>query len=246
MSIQPFQTRRPSLGSRAFDVVVASIGLLFLSPLLLLVTLAILIESGRPVFFAQTRLGQDGRHFRLFKFRKFKKCAVEAGRPLTVRGDDRMSPVGRILEAKKLDELPQLYNILKGEMSIVGPRPESLAFEDCFDDAHRAVLGYRPGIFGPSQVAFRDEGALYPPGAEPARLYRQVLFPTKARLDLAYYPNRTLLSDIGWILCGVLAVVGLYKTQVGPSMLAAGQSSAMGAAGSRNELGGAPSFTVQI
>ncbi|MGK7867603.1 sugar transferase [Falsiroseomonas sp. E2-1-a20] len=246
MNIQPFQARRNSLGSRALDVVLAGLGILFLSPVLLLVTLAILIESGRPIFFAQTRLGQDGRHFRLFKFRKFKKCAVESGRPLTVRGDDRMSPIGRILEITKLDELPQLYNILKGEMSIVGPRPESLAFADCFDDANRAVLAYRPGIFGPSQVAFRDEGALYPPGAEPARLYRQVLFPTKAQLDLAYYPKRTLLSDIGWILCGVLAVVGLYRTRGGLSLPATGPSSAMGAAGSRGELGRAPSFTVRI
>jgi lipopolysaccharide/colanic/teichoic acid biosynthesis glycosyltransferase len=244
MIIHPSLRRRHPLGSRAFDVLAAGIGIVFLSPILLLVTLAILVESGRPIFFAQLRLGQDGRHFRLFKFRKFKKSAVEAGRPLTVRGDDRMSAVGRILEASKLDELPQLYNILKGEMSVVGPRPESLAFEDCFDDAHRAVLAYRPGIFGPSQVAFRDEGALYPPGTEPTGLYRQVLFPTKARLDLAYYPNRTLLSDIVWILCGVLAVVGLYRNRTGLPPL--GQSATMGGAGARNDVGRAPGFTVRI
>jgi lipopolysaccharide/colanic/teichoic acid biosynthesis glycosyltransferase len=211
---------RGTAACRAQDIVVAGIGLLLVSPLILLVVLAILVESGRPVFFAQTRLGQHGRHFRLFKFRKFRNGAGEAGRPLTVRGDDRMSRVGRFLEATKLDELPQLWNVLKGDMALVGPRPESLAFADCFQGEALAVLAWRPGIFGPSQVAFRDEKDFYPPGSEPTCIYRQVLFPTKARLDLSYYPQRTLFSDCGWMLRGVLAVAGVRKGPMVAPMVA--------------------------
>jgi lipopolysaccharide/colanic/teichoic acid biosynthesis glycosyltransferase len=211
--------------SRALDIALSSIGIILASPIILLIVLAILIESGRPVFFAQTRLGQHGRHFRLFKFRKFRNGAGEAGRPLTLRGDDRLSRVGRFLEASKLDELPQLWNILKGDMAVVGPRPESLAFADCFQGESLAVLDFRPGVFGPSQVAFRNENAFYTPSTEPTRLYRQVLFPSKARLDLAYYPNRTLISDCVWVLRGVLAVAGMHKGLVITMPLLAEQSS---------------------
>lgn len=200
--------------SRALDVALSSIGIILASPVILLIVIAILIESGRPVFFAQTRLGQHGRHFRLFKFRKFRNGAGEAGRPLTLRGDDRLSRVGRFLEASKLDELPQLYNILKGDMAVVGPRPESLAFADCFHGESLAILDFRPGVFGPSQVAFRNENAFYTPTTEPTRLYRQVLFPSKARLDLSYYPDRTLISDCVWVVRGVLAVAGMHKELV--------------------------------
>lgn len=201
-------------GSRALDIMASSIGFILASPVILFIILAILIESGRPLFFVQTRLGQGGREFRLFKFRKFRKGADEAGRPLTLRGDDRLSRVGRFLEASKLDELPQLYNILKGDMALVGPRPESLAFADCFEGETLAILSYRPGIFGPSQVAFRNENAFYAPGTEPTHVYRQVLFPTKAQLDLSYYPHRTLLSDSVWVLRGILAVAGVQQELV--------------------------------
>ncbi|MGG5817783.1 sugar transferase [Falsiroseomonas sp. HW251] len=203
--------RASPAGSRALDIVLACVGLLLAGPLMLVIALAILVESGRPIFYAQTRLGQGGQHFRLYKFRKFKPSASEAGRPLTVQGDDRLSRIGRFLASSKLDELPQFYNVLKGDMSIVGPRPESLAFADCFSGETMAVLDYRPGIFGPSQIAFRDEGALYPPGAEPTQVYREVLFPTKARIDLAYYAHRTLLTDCTVIARSVVAVVGIDR-----------------------------------
>jgi len=208
------------MASRALDLVVACLGLALAGPLMLLITLAILIESGRPVFFAQIRLGQGGRHFRMFKFRKFGKSSGEAGLPLTMHKDTRLSRIGRFLVASKLDELPQLYNVLKGDMSLVGPRPESLAFSDCLAGDYRAVLAYRPGIFGPSQVAFRYECVFYPPDAEPTRFYREVLFPLKARFDLSYYPRRTLLSDCAWIARGVLAVAGLDRAPAVGTLLA--------------------------
>ncbi|MDW4549734.1 sugar transferase [Defluviimonas sp. D31] len=194
--------------NRAFDIALATAGLIVLAPLMLLITLAILIETGRPILFAQVRLGKGGKRFRMFKFRKFGPAPATQGCPLTVKGDPRMTRVGRILEATKLDELPQLFNILRGDMAFVGPRPESLDFADCFKGAFLGVLDHRPGIFGPSQVAFRSEAELYPAENDPTVFYRRVLFPTKANLDLQYYPNRTALRDVGWLLRGVLAVLG--------------------------------------
>jgi lipopolysaccharide/colanic/teichoic acid biosynthesis glycosyltransferase len=119
-----------------------------------------------------------------------------------------MTPLGRVLGETKLDELPQLWNVLKGDMSIIGPRPESLEFADCFADAYRSVLNHKPGIFGPSQAFFRDECLLFPAGGDPTHFYRNVLFPLKARFDLSYYPTRTIKSDLVWLVRAVLAVVG--------------------------------------
>ena len=193
---------------RIFDVVVAAVVLVFFAPLMILIAAAVLAEGGRPVFFSQVRLGRGGRHFRMYKFRKFHKRGCLAGRPLTVEDDPRLSGVGRVLAWTKLDELPQLWNVLKGDMSIVGPRPESLDFQDCFEGPYRAVLEYKPGILGPSQVLFRNEGSLYRGRADPERFYRDVLFPLKAQIDSAYFAHRTPLRDIAWAVRGALAVFG--------------------------------------
>jgi lipopolysaccharide/colanic/teichoic acid biosynthesis glycosyltransferase len=198
--------------SRCLDILLASIGLVVLSPLMLLIAAAIVLEGGRTVFFAQTRLGQGGRHFRMYKFRKFRPSNGAGDLPLTLKNDARMTRVGRVLAVTKLDELPQLYNILMGDMAIVGPRPETLAFADCLSGAYGAVLDFKPGIFGPVQVAFRNENAFYPPQADPAQFYRETIFPLKADLDLSYYPRRTPRMDCVWIIRGVLAVLGLHPT----------------------------------
>jgi lipopolysaccharide/colanic/teichoic acid biosynthesis glycosyltransferase len=193
---------------RALDLTVAFAALLFFMPLMLFIALAIWVESGSPIFFAQIRLGQRGEHFRLYKFRKFHEKGTTKGRALTVANDCRLTRIGKFLAQTKLDELPQLWNVLNGDMSLVGPRPESLNFADCFDDRYRKVLDYKPGIFGPNQVFFRNEGALYEPSGDPEQFYRDVLFPLKARVDLAYFAQRNFLFDIAWILRGVFAVLG--------------------------------------
>jgi lipopolysaccharide/colanic/teichoic acid biosynthesis glycosyltransferase len=193
---------------RMFDVAAAALALLFLAPLMLLVSLAILLESGRPVLFCQTRLGLGGQPFRLLKFRKFAVKSAP-GSAVTVRCDPRMTRVGRLLERTKLDELPQLWNILRGDMAVVGPRPESLAFTDCFAQGFFGVLDHRPGLFGPCQVIFRNEGALYRGVLEAEAYYRNVLFPLKAQIDLDYFCRRNLLSDLRWVVLGILAVIGL-------------------------------------
>ncbi|MGM0586391.1 MAG: sugar transferase [Pseudomonadota bacterium] len=191
---------------RGVDLMLASAALLMLGPVMLLVSLAILAETGRPILFAQTRLGRGGRRFSMYKFRKFRPDPGAPGYPLTLRDDARMTPLGRILARTKLDELPQLFNILNGDMAVVGPRPESLAFAGCFTPELRQLLDHRPGIFGPSQAAFRSECDLYPAGVDPAEFYRRVLFPAKARLDLFYYPSRTLAGDAVWIVRTLRAV----------------------------------------
>lgn len=206
--------RLEALGGRAlatasFDIVFAVVCLVILAPAMVLIALAIRIDSRGPIFFSQTRLGQSGRPFRLHKFRKFHHQQPTAGCAVTIENDPRLTAVGRLLERTKLDELPQLWNILKCEMSVVGPRPETPHFEACFVDAYRGVLEYKPGIFGPAQAMFRNESALYQEGHDPEMFYRAVLFPAKARIDLAYYPSQTLWRDMGWIVRGVLAVAGM-------------------------------------
>jgi lipopolysaccharide/colanic/teichoic acid biosynthesis glycosyltransferase len=197
-----------AVARRAFDILFAGTAAVLLAPLMLAIAIAIWVETGRPILFSHDRLGRGGRPFRMYKFRKFNTSADRNRCPLTIDGDRRLTAAGRILVASKLDELPQLWNVLRGEMSIVGPRPESLAFADCFRDGFEKVLEHKPGLVGPNQILFRHEGRLYPANVDPTEFYRQVLFPTKAKIDLGYYPHRTFYSDLRWILRAVLAISG--------------------------------------
>jgi len=198
---------------RALDIAGAGLAAFLLAPLALVVTLAVLVDGGRPILFSQFRLGQNGRPFRMYKFRKFRVDCDDRGCPLTMQGDGRLTRVGRVLVVSKLDELPQLWNVLRGDMSLVGPRPESLAFSDCFRNGFERIHRYRPGLFGPCQVLFRNESMLYPAGVATAEFYRKVLFPAKARIDLAYFEHRTLASDLSWILRAIWATIAGARTE---------------------------------
>jgi lipopolysaccharide/colanic/teichoic acid biosynthesis glycosyltransferase len=208
----PGLTRRTMLPSgaaaRLLDVVVAVAVLVFFAPLMIFVAAAIFVEDGRPIFFSQVRLGRRGQHFRMHKFRKFHEGRHPVARSLTMEDDPRLTSVGGFLARTKLDELPQLWNVLKGDMSVVGPRPESLDFQDCFEGAYAMVLEHKPGIFGPSQVLFRNESSFYRERPDPEQFYRDALFPLKAHIDLAYFAHRTLCRDIAWAVRGALAVFG--------------------------------------
>src|SRR5260221_4890417 len=193
---------------RVLDVGVVLAGLICLAPLVALIALAIRVESRGPTFFSQVRLGHRGRHFRLYKFRKFHERRDPQETAVTLANDARLTRVGKLLMQTKLDELPQLWNVLKGDMSLVGPRPETLDFAACFHDVYRQVLDFKPGLFGPNQVFFRNEGALYPADCDVERFYRDVLFPLKARVDLAYFPYRNVYLDSAWIARGTIAVFG--------------------------------------
>jgi len=180
--------------------------LVLIMPLVIVIATAIVVDSGFPVFFSQERLGLYGQRFWMLKFRKFASIVGRNTRPLTLADDHRFTRVGKLLAKAKLDELPQLWNVVRGDMAIVGPRPEVPDFETCFEGRFHEVLDHRPGIFGPSQAASCAEGACYPPDQDPQDFYRAVLFPAKAALDLAYYPSRTVMGDIKWVLRGILAV----------------------------------------
>jgi lipopolysaccharide/colanic/teichoic acid biosynthesis glycosyltransferase len=188
---------------RLMDLVLALVGLVLAAPLMAFVALAVRLDSPGRAIFSQERLGQHGRVFRMHKFRKFPACWGDRGAGVTVTGDARMTRLGRFLERSKLDELPQLWNILKGEMSFVGPRPETLRFADLFQGELKGVHDFLPGIFGPNQVAFRNESKMYPPDRDPETFYREELFPQKARRDIAYFSRSTPLSDLLWIARGV-------------------------------------------
>ena len=204
---------------RALDIVVALAALLLAALPMLVIAAAICLDSPGPVLFSQTRIGRHGRPFRLHKFRKFVHGSA-GGPAVTLKDDPRMTRMGRVLERFKLDELPQICNVLGGSMALVGPRPETLDFADRFTGEARRLLDYAPGLFGPNQVLFRHECLMYPAGEDPHRFYRAVLFPAKAGIDLAYFPNRTLGSDLRWVALGVLAAAGLLPESPPASLLA--------------------------
>lgn len=189
--------------NRLFDIVISFVGLVVTLPATIIVMILLVIDSPRDIFFGQWRLGQHGKPFKMYKFRKFPPEWRDGGPGVTVAFDSRMTHLGAFLEKTKLDELPQLWNILKGEMSVVGPRPESLKFKELFTGKYAAVLDFKPGIFGPNQVRFRNEAELYPPDMQPEQFYRQLLFPQKAENDLAYFQKTNLFSNLMLIVQGV-------------------------------------------
>jgi len=177
---------------RWFDVFFSLAGLIILSPLLILVALIIKLTSKGPVFFKQNRVGKQGRDFKVYKFRSMSVGADKKGL-LTVGGKDtRVTPVGFYLRKFKLDELPQLFNVLKGEMSIVGPRPEVRRYVELYSEEQRKALQVRPGITDYASIAFRNENDLLALAANPEELYVNEIMPKKIELNFLYIKNRCL------------------------------------------------------
>jgi lipopolysaccharide/colanic/teichoic acid biosynthesis glycosyltransferase len=185
---------------RAFDFLLSSLGLVFLSPLFLLLAAAIRLDSPGPVFFRQERAGKEGVPFRIFKFRSMDSDAPEKGPSITAAGDPRVTRVGRFLRRTKLDEMPQLLNVWRGEMSLVGPRPEVPAYVALYDERQRKVLSVRPGITDPASILYVDEEGILAAAANPQRLYEETILPKKLELNLRYIENMSLAIDISLIL----------------------------------------------
>jgi len=188
------------VAKRAFDLVAASLGLLVLSPLFAAVAVMIRTTSPGPVFFRQERVGLRGRSFRIYKFRTMRHDAEAVGGQLTVGGDPRITRVGAALRRGKIDELPQLINVVRGEMSLVGPRPEVPRYVAHYDDRQRRVLDVRPGITDPASIAFRDENDLLAASEDPERTYLTEVMPRKLEMNLDYLERRGLVSDVAVIL----------------------------------------------
>ncbi len=179
---------------RAVDIVVGAIALLVLSPLLLITALAVVIDSPGSPFFRGWRVGKGGRPFRMWKFRSMAKGAAR-GAPITGRNDPRVTRVGRLLRKTKLDELPQFINVLKGDMTLVGPRPEAPEVVARYTPEQRAVLAVKPGVTGRVQLEAGEESESIPEGVDPHQYYVEHLMERKLRRDLDYLSARTPLSD---------------------------------------------------
>jgi lipopolysaccharide/colanic/teichoic acid biosynthesis glycosyltransferase len=178
---------------RAFDVVVALSGLLLLSPLMICVAITVKLSSRGPVLFHARRVGHRGREFAMLKFRSMR--AAQAGPALTSTGDARITTVGRWLRRTKFDEIPQLINVLRGEMNLVGPRPEDPRYVALYDERQRHILEIRPGITSAASVLYRNEERLLQ-GPDFERVYIDTILPEKLRLDLEYESTRSFWTDL--------------------------------------------------
>lgn len=176
----------------------SALALLVLSPVLLLIALAVFVETGWPILFSQTRVGRDGKLFRLLKIRSM--CVSTSGCSITASSDSRITCVGRFLRRYKLDELPQLWNVVCGQMSLVGPRPELPEFVDLSQPSWRSVLQVRPGITDPVSIAYRNEEKLLASVEDPVRFYRETVLPDKLTRNLAYLGERSFWRDLKVIL----------------------------------------------
>jgi lipopolysaccharide/colanic/teichoic acid biosynthesis glycosyltransferase len=181
--------------SRWLDLVVAACGLFALSPLFLILAAWIKLDSPGPLFHRGLRAGRGGVPFRLFKFRSMVANAERSGPAVTAAGDARITRAGRFLRHSKLDELPQLINVLRGEMALVGPRPEALGYVSFYNDEQRGVLSFRPGITSPASLVFRHEESLLQ-GEDWEALYRTQIMPVKVAIDLAYMQQHSLRTDL--------------------------------------------------
>jgi lipopolysaccharide/colanic/teichoic acid biosynthesis glycosyltransferase len=184
---------------RWFDCVLSLVGLFLVAVPMIAVTICIHLVDGSPVLFRQERIGRHGRPFTIYKYRTMTRCLV-AGSTITVAGDTRVTALGKWLRRFKLDELPQLFNVLKGEMSFVGPRPDVPGYMDRLKGEAVCLLELRPGITGPASLAFRNEDALLAQAADPVEFNDRVIFPEKVRLNLEYMKSISLVSDVGYIL----------------------------------------------
>lgn len=201
-----------TLAKRSFDLAVSVGGLLVLSPLMLLIGILVKSEDRGRIFFGQERIGRGGRPFRMWKFRTMVPDAEKVGLQLTVTGDHRITRVGAWLRRKKLDELPQLFNVLTGDMTMVGPRPEVPRYVAMYTPEQRSVLELEPGITDPASITFADESGLLAEVADPESYYVEYLVPEKIRLNLEYAKSATPLRDVGVVLETLKQVLPVART----------------------------------
>ncbi len=184
---------------RLFDIVASGLGLLCLSPLLLIVAIWIKLDSPGPVFFRQVRVGRYNKDFRIFKFRSMR-VGSDKGSLVTIGGhDSRITRSGYFIRKFKFDELPQLINVFVGDMSLVGPRPEVRHYVDYWTPEQMHVLDVRPGITDPASIKFRNENELMEKAEDPEKFYIEVVMQEKIKLYLEYVNNHSFLGDIGLI-----------------------------------------------
>ena len=180
---------------RAFDLISSVVGLIVLLPLLGLIAIAVLIDGGGPVFYKSYRVGKGGRKFKMYKFRTMREGVGDNGPRVTAHDDPRVTSLGKFLRATKINELPQLLNVLKGDMSLVGPRPEDPVFVGVYPDEQNTILSVRPGITSPASILYYDEERLLS-FTKAKDSYVDEIMPRKMRLDLLYVRHHSFLLDM--------------------------------------------------
>ena len=196
-----------------FDRLVSLIGLLLLWPIFLVVAILIKIKMpGGPVLFVQKRVGQYGKLFNMYKFRSM--TVGHSGSSVSVAGESRITPLGVKLRKYKLDELPELWNVLRGDMSFVGPRPDVPGYADQLKGHDREILKLKPGITGPASMKYRDEEELLAKVDDPQKYNDEVIYPDKIRLNLYYLEHYSFIKDIRMILCTVLGKRMMYNGEM--------------------------------
>ncbi len=200
---------------RLFDIVVASSTLLLLSPVLLLLAMLIKLGDGGAILYRGYRVGLHGRLFRMCKFRTMLERADELGGPSTPADDPRVTTIGHWLRKFKLDELPQLFNVCAGDMSLVGPRPEVSLYVDLYTEEERAILVVRPGLTDWASLWNIDEGALLQGSLDPEKTYLETIRPVKIRLQLEYVRRRSFQTDLQILTRTLVALVGGKRSQAG-------------------------------
>ena len=196
-----------------FDRVVSFVGLLFLWPVLAVVAILIRVKMpGGPVIFKQQRVGRGGKLFTMYKFRSM--TVSHSGSSVSVAGESRITPLGAKLRRYKLDELPELWNVLIGDMSFVGPRPDVPGYADSLTGSDRDVLKLRPGITGPASLKYRNEEEILAAVEDPVKYNDEVILPDKVRINLYYLHNHSFWSDIKLIICTVLGKRIMYNGEL--------------------------------
>ena len=196
-----------------FDRLASFFGLLIIWPVLIIVAILIKIKMpGGPVFFTQERVGRNGKLFTMYKFRSM--TVSHSGSSISVAGESRITPFGAKLRKYKIDELPELWNVLIGDMSFVGPRPDVPGYADMLKGENRDILKLRPGITGPASLKYRNEEELLSHVDDPIKYNNEVIFPDKVRINLYYLHNYSFWTDIKLILCTVLGKNMMYNGEI--------------------------------
>ena len=196
-----------------FDRVAALIGLLCIWWMLIIVAIIIKVKMpGGPAIFMQTRIGRHGKPFTMYKFRTM--TVNHGGSSVSVAGESRITPLGAVLRRYKIDELPELWNVLKGDMSFVGPRPDVPGYADALQGDDREVLLLRPGITGPASLKYRNEEEILATVPNPQQYNDTVIFPDKVRINRYYLHNYSFITDIKMIFCTVLGKTMLYNNEI--------------------------------
>ncbi|MDU6115958.1 MAG: sugar transferase [Paeniclostridium sordellii] len=192
---------------RLFDIATSFIGLILLSPVFILIAICIKLDSKGPVFFKQVRVGKNKKLFKIYKFRTMITDAEKLGKQITIGNDSRITRVGNFIRKSKLDELPQLINVLNGEMSLVGPRPEVPKYVEMYDEYQKQILLVQPGITDYASIEFRNENDTLGKSSDPEKTYIQEIMPVKIDLNMKYINDISLIKDIKIIINTIRAII---------------------------------------